>query len=607
MIALTLRRRRGGRPPPDRLDRRGDAVRGHRARRGLGALVFFGALALGRLDATLALGPVRVTPLLVGHRARRSGSLVVSGLVPARAGARVRAAGGRRRPDDPIRLLEPPARRPTAGCGLGRSLGLPLVWAAVCLVAVPLGVYVVTLHPVGARSRTTSCRRLAGRPHGPDAARPDRPDVRLPQQPVVGPRRVLAVVGLAVRPQARVVLPGQLGRRDVGRALRRGQPRDLVARRPGPGLRRDHGVPPAQPRPRAHRHRLRRAVGLRGRASTGPPSSTTTTRRCRSWSWPSPTSSPSCGTARRDGPGWPSASRGAAAVLAPAALWLLSRPLCAFVGVQDVNPGSQACPAVIPDFVLTLRAAGCSPSSRSVPTCSSRAPRGPRPATGRAPRRPVTSRSGRSSIGVVGVALGFAVVAVLRRDPDPYAPRHPGRADRPDRGPAAGVPGRAGLRCSRRPSVRRRDRRGRRRLAGRGSTRTSRRCRSRRTWSTPTRACCRPTSTPSSSRSARRSATFPTPFLARPWRSCRWRSGDLPGGRLLGVGLAARARRIAGRGGRLGRWRLVGRWGGHPGSDRRRRLRDLGAGSPRAAHPARPAGGSRSRSSHRPWRSPAAS
>ena len=33
----------------------------------------------------------------------------------------------------------------------------------------------------------------------------------------------------------------------------------------------------------------------------------------------------------------------------PALLWLLDRPLCAFVGVESVNPGSQACPAVIPD------------------------------------------------------------------------------------------------------------------------------------------------------------------------------------------------------------------------------------------------------------------
>ena len=43
--------------------------------------------------------------------------------------------------------------------------------------------------------------------------------------------------------------------------------------------------------------------------------------------------------------------------MGPALLWLLHRPLCAVVGVESVNPGSQACPAVIPDFVLTLRTA----------------------------------------------------------------------------------------------------------------------------------------------------------------------------------------------------------------------------------------------------------
>jgi hypothetical protein len=45
----------------------------------------------------------------------------------------------------------------------------------------------------------------------------------------------------------------------------------------------------------------------------------------------------------------------AAAVIAPATMWLLSRPLCALVGVTIANPSSQACPAVIPEFVLTVR------------------------------------------------------------------------------------------------------------------------------------------------------------------------------------------------------------------------------------------------------------
>ena len=44
-----------------------------------------------------------------------------------------------------------------------------------------------------------------------------------------------------------------------------------------------------------------------------------------------------------------------AAILAPAALWLLHRPLCAVVGVESVAPDSRACPTVIPDFLLTGR------------------------------------------------------------------------------------------------------------------------------------------------------------------------------------------------------------------------------------------------------------
>ena len=46
----------------------------------------------------------------------------------------------------------------------------------------------------------------------------------------------------------------------------------------------------------------------------------------------------------------------AAAIVAPAVMWLFHRPICGFVRVTAVNPGSQACPTVIPDFVLTGRA-----------------------------------------------------------------------------------------------------------------------------------------------------------------------------------------------------------------------------------------------------------
>jgi 4-amino-4-deoxy-L-arabinose transferase-like glycosyltransferase len=46
----------------------------------------------------------------------------------------------------------------------------------------------------------------------------------------------------------------------------------------------------------------------------------------------------------------------AAAVLAPFGLWLLHRPLCGFVRVNDVNPGSLACPTSIGDLDVSFRA-----------------------------------------------------------------------------------------------------------------------------------------------------------------------------------------------------------------------------------------------------------
>jgi hypothetical protein len=45
----------------------------------------------------------------------------------------------------------------------------------------------------------------------------------------------------------------------------------------------------------------------------------------------------------------------AVAILAPFGLWLFSRPLCGFVRVTDVNPGSLACPTYIPDLALSPR------------------------------------------------------------------------------------------------------------------------------------------------------------------------------------------------------------------------------------------------------------
>jgi hypothetical protein len=47
----------------------------------------------------------------------------------------------------------------------------------------------------------------------------------------------------------------------------------------------------------------------------------------------------------------------AIAILGPAIFWVFDRPLCGFVGVDKANPGSQACPPVIPQFLLTTQTA----------------------------------------------------------------------------------------------------------------------------------------------------------------------------------------------------------------------------------------------------------
>ncbi len=47
----------------------------------------------------------------------------------------------------------------------------------------------------------------------------------------------------------------------------------------------------------------------------------------------------------------------AVAILGPAIFWVLDRPLCGFVGVEKVNPGSQACPPIIPQFLLSTQTA----------------------------------------------------------------------------------------------------------------------------------------------------------------------------------------------------------------------------------------------------------
>ena len=175
----------------------------------LGTLVFFGALATGRLATEYALGPILVRPLDLAI-ALALGSLVVYGLFWL---GRQYGFGPLAAPpaaDDPARFLEPPASPPAGWLRPGWLFGIPIVWAGASLLVLPVVVYVISYLPWAALDGYQIVRGLAARAHGPDPARADRPDVPLPQRAHVGPRRVVAVVGVAVRPQAGLVLPGRL-------------------------------------------------------------------------------------------------------------------------------------------------------------------------------------------------------------------------------------------------------------------------------------------------------------------------------------------------------------------------------------------------------------
>ena len=185
-----------------------------RRRRRSASSIAFGSIVLGKAgNDRSSSGPVQFTPLEVGVRVRRRRA--ASRTRRSRSAADSGSARWRRRrtPDDPRRpACRPRRRRATAGCGWARaSASRSCGWSAR-LLAIPLVVYVISYIPWAFDRGPPARRGLAGRPHGPDAARPHRRDVPVPQRPDRGAPGELAVVGLAAEPQAGLVLPGQLRR-----------------------------------------------------------------------------------------------------------------------------------------------------------------------------------------------------------------------------------------------------------------------------------------------------------------------------------------------------------------------------------------------------------
>ncbi len=332
----------------------------------LGALVFFGALAAGRLDTQIVIRSIAVTPLLVAILLAL-GSLAVWAVIGFAGRLGFGPMASPPGPDDPARRLEPPAPAPEGWLRPGWLLGLPIVWAAICLVALPLALYVVSyipwamvenhrlfaditvlgLHipawPPGHDGQTLLdlTQRMYGYHNGLTTPHPaSSPWWAWPLnlKPVWFYQE-----GLAGGTAAAIYDAGNLVIWWLGAAAlvfvsvvafrRRSAALALIAM--GFAF---QWIPWARIDRAAFQYHYYTALPFVVLA-----------------------------LAYFIAEIWEGASRftwqfarlaGAVALSLPAAMWLLSRPLCALVGVESVNPGSAACPAVIPEFVLTTRTAG---------------------------------------------------------------------------------------------------------------------------------------------------------------------------------------------------------------------------------------------------------
>jgi len=318
-----------------------------------GALVFFGALALHQLGTSIVVGPLALTPLLLAIAfALGSPAAATAFWLAGRFGFGPLAAPPAL--DDPARLVEPPAPAPDGWLRPGVLLGLPVVWAAACLIVVPLAVYVVSYVPwamIGGH------QIIGGWPEGHGgqtlldltaqmyryhndlaAAHPASSPWwawPLDLKPVWFYQE-----GLAAGTSASVYDAGNLVIWWLGvpamafvaiMAFRR---RSLALALVAIGF-------AAQWIPWA---RIDRAA-FQYHYYTSLPFVVLALGYFVAELWH--------GASRRT---WLLARVAAAvAIMGPAILWVFSRPLCGFVRVLSVNPTSQACPALIPNFTVTAR------------------------------------------------------------------------------------------------------------------------------------------------------------------------------------------------------------------------------------------------------------
>jgi hypothetical protein len=319
-----------------------------------GAAIVLAALTTGQASTRLALGPISATPLDLGFLAFALGAAVYSGfflLGRFGFGPMARAPD----PRDPVLLLDPPTPAPRGWLNLGSGYGLPAVWTLVCLVAIPVGIYVLSYvpwamveghqlfpgWPPGHTGRTLL--ELTGdmyryhnnlsTPHpasSPWWAWPfDFKPVWFYEESFAGGTAAsiydagnLVTFWLAIPAMAFIAWQA-FARRSAALAL----------------------VVIAFACQWIAWARIDRAA-FQYHYYTALPFLLIALGYFLAELWNGPS--------RRT---WLLARIAAGvAVLAPFGLWLLHRPLCAFVQVTAVNPGSQACPTLIPDLVVSPRA-----------------------------------------------------------------------------------------------------------------------------------------------------------------------------------------------------------------------------------------------------------
>jgi Gpi18-like mannosyltransferase/outer membrane protein assembly factor BamB len=112
----------------------------------LGVVTFFGAVATGRISNEYQLGPLLVQPLEIAILLAL-GSVAVYGLFWLAGQYGFGPLARPPAPDDPARYLDPPAPAPSGWLRPGWLFGIPILWAGASLIALPIVVYVLSYLP----------------------------------------------------------------------------------------------------------------------------------------------------------------------------------------------------------------------------------------------------------------------------------------------------------------------------------------------------------------------------------------------------------------------------------------------------------------------------